>query len=67
MNGLDTSWLDDLPADLGSDADEAAAILTHWEPPIPAHYCAHGIESEDYPVPMIGATFTIAPLSTHDD
>jgi hypothetical protein len=50
-NGLDTSWLDDLPADLGSDADEAAAILAHWEPPIPAFYCNRDIQTDRYPVP----------------
>ncbi|MDH3388027.1 MAG: phytanoyl-CoA dioxygenase family protein [Gammaproteobacteria bacterium] len=50
-HGLDTSWMDSLPSDLGSDADEAAAIVAHWEPPIPAFYCPKAIETETYPVP----------------
>ena len=50
-HGLETSWLDDLPSDLGSDAEEAAAIIAHWEPPIPAYYCYRSIQREDYPVP----------------
>lgn len=50
-NGLDTSWLEGLPDDLGADADEIAAILAHWEPPIPAFYCNRDIRSENYPVP----------------
>jgi hypothetical protein len=49
--GLDTSWLGNLPPDLGSDADEAAAIVAHWEPPIPAFYCHKNIQTETYPVP----------------
>ncbi|MDJ0654920.1 MAG: phytanoyl-CoA dioxygenase family protein [Xanthomonadales bacterium] len=50
-NGLDTSWLDDLPVDLGSDAEEAATIVARWEPPIPAFYCNRAVETDDYPVP----------------
>jgi hypothetical protein len=50
-NGLDTAGFGDLPADLGSDADEAAAILAHWEPPIPAFYCNRDIQTDKYPVP----------------
>ena len=50
-HGLDTSWLANQPANLGGDADEAAAIVAHWEPPIPAFYCPKSIETENYPVP----------------
>jgi hypothetical protein len=49
--GVDTTWLDELPADLNTDADEAAAIVAHWEPPIPAFYCNRNIETGNYPVP----------------
>lgn len=45
------SWREDLPSDLGSDEDEIQAIMAHWEPPIPAVYCPHNIETDDYPVP----------------
>lgn len=44
-------WPDDLPDDLGSNEDEVAAIMTAWEPPIPAKYCAHPVETNGYPVP----------------
>ena len=50
-HGLDTDWLDDIPSALGSDADEAAAIGAHWEPPIPAFYCNRDILRPEYPVP----------------
>lgn len=45
------SWRDDLHANLGSDEEEIASILNLWEPPIPAVYCHHSVETEDYPVP----------------
>lgn len=51
VRGRDTSWLEGVPTDLGSDADEAAAIVGHREPPIPAYYCHRSIERDDYPVP----------------
>ena len=50
-HGLDTSGFGEIPADLGSDADEAATILAHWEPPIPAYYCNRHVETDCYPVP----------------
>jgi hypothetical protein len=39
------------PSDLGSDADEIAAIMSHREPPIPAVYSARPVVHPDYPVP----------------
>ena len=45
------AWRDDLPSDLGSDREEIASILKCWKPPIPAVYCYHDVETEDYPVP----------------
>jgi hypothetical protein len=50
-SGLEVAWPDELPSDLGSNADEAAAIIAAWEPPIPAKYCHRGIETNNYPVP----------------
>lgn len=44
-------WCDKLPDDLGSDADELAAIAALPEPAIPAVYCPHPSERDDYPVP----------------
>ena len=44
-------WQDDLPTDLGSDEEEIAAILSLWEPPIPAVYSPFAVETADYPVP----------------
>jgi len=44
-------WHVDLPSDLRSDADEIASILANPEPPIPAVYCVHPVETDDYPVP----------------
>ncbi len=45
------AWGEHLPSDLLSDGEEAAAILEHWDPPIPAVYCHRNIETEDYPIP----------------
>lgn len=45
------TWRVDLPADLLSDEAEIAAILALRESPIPAVYCHHSVETEDYPVP----------------
>ena len=50
-SGLEVAWPDELPSDLGSNADEAAAIIAAWEPPIPAKYCHREIETNNYPVP----------------
>jgi hypothetical protein len=47
------SWRGDLPSDLGSDEQEIQAIVGHWEPPIPAVYCPHNIETDEYPVPSV--------------
>ena len=44
-------WPDELPDDLASNEEEVAAIMAAWEPPIPAKYCAHPVETDDYPVP----------------
>jgi hypothetical protein len=49
------AWQNDLPHNLGSDENEIAAILSHWNPPIPAVYCPHEIphdvETDVYPIP----------------
>ncbi len=50
-HGLDTAWLNSVAPDLGSDSDEAAAIMAQPEPPIPACYCHRPIRRDDYPVP----------------
>lgn len=44
-------WKDDLPADLGNQEDEIAAILAHHEPPIPSVYCHYPVENDEYPIP----------------
>lgn len=41
----------DLSSDLRDDCTEAAAIVAHWEPPIPAVYAVQPVERDDYPVP----------------
>ena len=45
------TWREDVPADLADDAGEIAAILSLWQPPIPAVYCPQDVETPDYPVP----------------
>jgi hypothetical protein len=50
-HGLGTPWLEGLPSNLGSDSEEAEAIVAHREPPIPAFYCHKDIQRGDYPVP----------------
>jgi hypothetical protein len=45
------AWRGDLPADLGSEEEEIASILSLREPPIPAVYCHDNIETANYPVP----------------
>jgi len=45
------AWRADLPGGLSSDEVEAAAIVEHWEPPIPAVYGLQGEPRADYPVP----------------
>ncbi len=49
--GWPAQWREELPAGLGPDAAEMAAILGHWEPPIPAVYSPEPIETAAYPVP----------------
>ena len=44
-------WRSDLPANLSSNEEEAAAILAMREPPIPAVYCNRPIETPVYPIP----------------
>lgn len=44
------SWRKDPADDLRTDDEEIQAIMAHWEPPIPAVYCPHNIETDDYPV-----------------
>ena len=44
-------WHDDIPSDLGSDEEEIETILSRREPPIPAVYGQHSIETDNYPVP----------------
>jgi hypothetical protein len=41
----------DFLEDLATDEEEISAIMSMWEPPIPAVYCHHSIETDDYPVP----------------
>lgn len=48
MNGVCEK---DFLADLASDEEEISAILSPWEPPIPAVYCHYSIETDGYPVP----------------
>jgi len=45
------AWQDDFLADLASDEEEISAILSLWEPPIPAVYCHYSVKTDDYPVP----------------
>lgn len=44
------AWRDDLPADLGSEDEEIASIMSLHEPPIPAVYCHKDIRTANYPV-----------------
>lgn len=44
-------WHEDIPANLGSDEDVVAAIISNPEPPIPAYYCNYNIKTDNYPVP----------------
>jgi hypothetical protein len=49
--GTAASWPDAFPEDLATDEEEAGAILSMWEPPIPAVYCSFPVETDNYPVP----------------
>ena len=46
-----SDWQQDLPLELGSDAEEIADILALSEPPIPSVYCHFAVETADYPIP----------------
>ncbi len=50
-NEFPDAWRAELPSGLRTDEEEILAILSHWEPPIPAVYCHYSVETEDYPVP----------------
>ena len=39
------------PPDLAGEEEEIASILALHEPPIPAVWCRHPVETADYPVP----------------
>jgi len=45
------AWGGDFLAGLLSDEQEISSILSLWEPPIPAVYCRHHVETDEYPVP----------------
>ena len=50
-NEFPDAWRAELLSGLRTDEEEISAILSHWEPPIPAVYCHYSVETEDYPVP----------------
>ncbi len=50
-SGWPSDWAADLPTDLEAESDEAAAIVAHHEPPIPAVYAVH----PPVPEPTLGS------------
>lgn len=48
-NEWPVEWQDDIPQDLRSDAEEAEAIKSHWEAPIPAHYATPYTDANNTP------------------